>query len=596
MKLKEAARVDALDTLQEEVTHVNEDAFKRIHDEKQKKLEEIEKKLKKLKEERSKLFEKYANDEHERANLVAEEGGHEGKGREGGDGPLAMDEADAARSQEILEEVLKLHKEQLDWESKTEEQVIMASPELAASFGRSGYSPRGREREDLELDLKEAIVKPMRALYADDAHDTTDHVTLEKLKSMVDKWPDDLNQLATKAHVVEFKRRIECLRDAINAKKEKLAKELKDDIAKTQKEWKDLWLPLQKHYQGDSAAKERHDDEAEQAKEERGKAYAKEVVRKTKVHEKWVEDEKKHNAELAIRRDEQKDDLELNLTTRIAFLKGLIATAKEALKKTEKKKKEEEGGLQKRIEALEKDIEEKEKEIAKDKEKTDKGNKQAKKDFDDEIERLNTEIANLEERVKALRDAIDALKSGNMEGQIESLIAKLKAEYAAKKALREKELADKHAELQQKYDADVKKIDDQIKKIKKEHAEAEEALEKEVLAPLTELEEAVEKIKTRIAALTENICKDLKEMRERQKLKVEAQCKKLEGDIQVKIDERNELFMKYMALEDGHLADIAKGVVTEAKHLPPVDQPFSESNYSYTPEGVPPQPEPEPQQ
>ena len=103
MKLLEQARVDALDTLQEKVTHVNEDAFKRIHDEKQKKLEEIEKKLKKLKEERSKLFEQYANDEHERANLVAEEGGHEGKGREGGDGPLAMDEADAARSQEILE-------------------------------------------------------------------------------------------------------------------------------------------------------------------------------------------------------------------------------------------------------------------------------------------------------------------------------------------------------------------------------------------------------------------------------------------------------------------------------------------------------------
>merc|ERR1712167_480557 len=166
---------------------------------------------------------------------------------------------------------------------------------------------------------------------------TTDHVTLEKLKSMVDKWPDDLNQLATKAHVVEFKRRIECLRDAINAKKEKLAKELKDDIAKTQKEWKDLWLPLQKHYQGDSAAKKRHDDEAEQAKEERHSAYKKEVYRKKEVHEKWVEDEKKHNAQLAIRRDEQKDDLELNLTTRIAFLKGLIATAKEALKKTEKK-------------------------------------------------------------------------------------------------------------------------------------------------------------------------------------------------------------------------------------------------------------------
>ena len=63
MKLKEAARVDALDTLQEEVTHVNEDAFKRIHDEKQKKLEEIKKKLKELKEERTKLFEKYANEE-----------------------------------------------------------------------------------------------------------------------------------------------------------------------------------------------------------------------------------------------------------------------------------------------------------------------------------------------------------------------------------------------------------------------------------------------------------------------------------------------------------------------------------------------------
>ena len=117
-----------------------------------------------------------------------------------------------------------------------------------------------------------------------------------------------------------------------------------------------------------------------------------------------------------------------------------------------------------------------------------------------------------------------------------------------------------------------------------------------MLAPLKELEEAVKKIKKDIAALTEKIYKDLKEMRERQKLKVEAQCKKLEGDIQVKIDERNELFMKYMALEDGHLADIAEGIVTEAKHLPPVDQPFSESNYSYTPEGVPPQPEPEPQQ
>ena len=99
--------MDALDTLQEEVEHVNDNAFERIHEEKKKKLEEIEKKLKKLKEERSKLFEKYANDEHERANLVAEEGGHEGKGREGGDGPLAMDKADAARSQEILEEVLK---------------------------------------------------------------------------------------------------------------------------------------------------------------------------------------------------------------------------------------------------------------------------------------------------------------------------------------------------------------------------------------------------------------------------------------------------------------------------------------------------------
>ena len=121
-----------------------------------------------------------------------------------------------------------------------------------------------------------------------------------------------------------------------------------------------------------------------------------------------------------------------------------------------------------------------------------------------------------------------------------------------------------------------------------------------MLAPLKELEEAVKKIKKDIAALTEKIYKDLKEMRERQKLKVEAQCKKLEGDIQVKIDERNELFMKYMALEDGHLADIAEGVVTEAKHLPPVDQPLY-NTYEYTPrakipEAVPPQPEPEPQQ
>ena len=129
-----------------------------------------------------------------------------------------------------------------------------------------------------------------------------------------------------------------------------------------------------------------------------------------------------------------------------------------------------------------------------------------------------------------------------------------------------------------------------------QHKKDTKALKEEVLAPLKELEEAVEKIKTRIAALTKKIYKDLKEMRERQKLKVEAQCKKLEGDIQVKIEERNELFMKYTALEDGHLADIAEGVVTEATHLPPVDQPFSESNYSYTPEGVPPQPEPEPQQ
>ena len=237
MKLKEAARVDALDTLQEEVTHVNEDAFKRIHDEKQKKLEEIKKKLKKLKEERTKLFEKYANEEDKRAKVVAQEGGHEGKGREGGDGPLAMDKADAARSQEILEEVLQLHKEQLDWEGYSEEQVIMASPELRESFGRSGYSPRGREPEDLELDLEEVILKPMRDLYADDAHDTKDHETLAELKTQVDTWPDDLNQLATKAHVVEFKRRIGCLRDAINAKKEALAKQLKKDIAKTQSDW-----------------------------------------------------------------------------------------------------------------------------------------------------------------------------------------------------------------------------------------------------------------------------------------------------------------------------------------------------------------------
>ena len=50
MKLKEAARVDALDTLQEEVEHVNDNAFERIHEEKKKKLEEIEKKLKKLKD------------------------------------------------------------------------------------------------------------------------------------------------------------------------------------------------------------------------------------------------------------------------------------------------------------------------------------------------------------------------------------------------------------------------------------------------------------------------------------------------------------------------------------------------------------------
>jgi len=386
---------------------------------------------------------------------------------------------------------------------------------LAASFGRSGYSPtpRGSEPEDLklDLDLEKAIRKPMKELYADDAHDTTDHVTLEKLKSMVDKWPDDLNQLATKAHVVEFKRRIECLRDAINAKKEKLAKELKDDIAKTQKEWKDLWLPLQKHYQGDSAAKVEHDKKAKQDKKAREEAYAEEAVRKKKVHEKWVENEERHNAQLAIRRDERKADLEENLKARIAFLKGLIAMS-----------------------------------------------------------------------------------------EVPLLIAMLVAEYEAAKARREAELAATQKELQQKYEADVKKIDDQIDKIEKEHAKAKEALEKEVLAPLKEHRLGVEKIKTRIAALTEKIYKDLKEMRERQKLKVEAQCKELEGDIQVKIEERNELFMKYMALEDGHLADIAEGVVTEAKHLPPVDQPLYHT-YEYTPrakipEAVPPQLEPEPQQ
>ena len=48
-------------------------------------------------------------------------------------------------------------------------------------------------------------------------------------------------------------------RDAINAKKEALAKQLKKDIAETQSDWEKHWLPLQKHNEGDSVAKVEHD-------------------------------------------------------------------------------------------------------------------------------------------------------------------------------------------------------------------------------------------------------------------------------------------------------------------------------------------------